>query len=174
MDIEVLPVSSLTIDPSNARKHDDKNLQSIQASLDRFGQQKPIVVDISNTVRAGSGTLEAARRLGWETIQCVRSELQGSEATAYAIADNRTTDLSHFDNDILLAQLNGLDYELARCAGYDDADLAALASMDDEPPMDDDDDGAAESYNVTVRCSDSDEQHEVYDRLKDQGYDVKI
>jgi len=40
-------------------------LEQIKASLRRFGQQKPIVVDATNVVRAGNGTLAAAKALGW-------------------------------------------------------------------------------------------------------------
>src|SRR5438309_1239332 len=75
MTIETLPISTLSEDPANARRHPQRNLEQIKASLRRFGQQKPIVVDATNTVRAGNGTLAAARALGWTTIQAVRSEL---------------------------------------------------------------------------------------------------
>jgi DNA modification methylase len=104
------------------------------ASLRRFGQQKPIVIDRNNIVRAGNGTLEAAKRLGWEKIDCVRTELNGADATAYAIADNRTAELAEWDDEVLAATLNGLALEegLLEAAGYDEEELAAmLAEIDD-------------------------------------------
>lgn len=61
-------VADLALDPANARKHSDKNLAAIKASLTRFGQQKPIVIDSSGVVRAGNGTLAAAKALGWAEI----------------------------------------------------------------------------------------------------------
>jgi DNA modification methylase len=104
-------------------------LAAIVASLRRFGQQKPIVVDCSGVVRAGNGTLEAAKQLGWETIECVETPLKGSEATAYAIADNRTAELAEWDDAILAATLNGLvvdDAELLQAVGFDEAELMKL------------------------------------------------
>jgi len=134
MKILQVPVADLSHDPANARKHPERNLDTIVASLRRFGQQKPIVIDRNNIVRAGNGTLEAAKRLGWEKIGCVRTELNGADATAYAIADNRTAELAEWDDEILAATLNGLALEegLLEAAGYDEEELAAmLAEIDD-------------------------------------------
>jgi hypothetical protein len=106
--VESVAIATLSQDPANARKHDDKNLEAIKASLRRFGQQKPIVVDSSNVVRAGNGTLAAATALGWDSINVVQTDLQGSEATAYAIADNRTAELADWDESVLAASLSSL------------------------------------------------------------------
>jgi len=89
-------IADLSIDPANARKHSQRNLDAIAASLKRFGQQKPIVVDKANIVRAGNGTLQAAIHLGWDSIDVVTTDLTGAEASAYAIADNRTAELGAY------------------------------------------------------------------------------
>ena len=93
MEIEDVPVDSLHNDPANVRKHGEQNLAAIKASLARFGQQKPIVVNADGVVIAGNGTLMAARALNWRTVKAVRTNLAGSEATAFAIADNRTAEI---------------------------------------------------------------------------------
>jgi DNA modification methylase len=135
-------IADLSQDPANARKHDDKNIDSIIASLRRFGQQKPIVIDASNVVRAGNGTLEAAKRLGWDSIECVKTDLKGSDAIAYAIADNRTAELAEWDSDILAAQLSGLltdDEALANAAGFSAEEIEAMLSDLAEPTEIDED-----------------------------------
>lgn len=98
---EVVRLEDLSADPANARLHSEQNLDAIKGSLRRFGQQKPIVVDSDGIVRAGNGTLEAARSLGWEEIAIVRTSLEGAEAMAYAIADNRAGELATWDADVL-------------------------------------------------------------------------
>jgi ParB-like chromosome segregation protein Spo0J len=137
MQIFKIKVADLSADPANARKHDDRNIDSIIASLRRFGQQKPIVIDASKVVRAGSGTLEAAKRLGWDYIECVETSLKGSDAIAYAIADNRTAELAEWDSDILAAQLSGLltdDEALANAAGFSAEEIERmLEKLSDEP-----------------------------------------
>lgn len=102
-------VDEIHPDPSNARKHSPRNIDAIAASLHRFGQQKPIVVDSSGVVRAGNGTLEAAKKLGWSEVAVVESDLKGAEMTAFAIADNRTAELAEWDDEVLAATLQALD-----------------------------------------------------------------
>jgi DNA modification methylase len=129
MAVETVPIDSISPDPANARKHGARNLETVIASFRRFGQQIPLVVDKSNVVRVGNARLEAAKQLGWDTIQIVRTELTSSEAIAYAIADNRTAELAEWDDDVLAAQLNGLlaeDEELLTSAGFTDEELEEL------------------------------------------------
>ena len=126
MQIKKVSIEKLSNDPANARKHNDRNIEAIVGSLRRFGQQKPIVVDVSGVVRAGNGTLEAARRLGWKDIDCVETKLKGSDAIAYAIADNRTAELADWDDDVLAAQLNGLladNPDLLNAAGFSEEEV---------------------------------------------------
>lgn len=134
MKTEEVDIESVSFDPANARKHGEKNLDAIKSSLRRFGQQKPIVVDANGVVRAGNGTLAAAKSLGWKKIAVVRSPLSGSEATAYAIADNRTAELAEWDEDILAQTLSALeeeDRELARSTGFDAEELDRITSGGD-------------------------------------------
>ena len=146
MKTELVKIETLVFDPANARKHGEKNLSAIKSSLQRFGQQKPIVVDANGVVRAGNGTLAAAKALGWKEITIVRSPLSGSEATAYAIADNRTSELAEWDDDVLsqtLAALQIEDEELALASGFDAKEIDALLAPDEvkedevpDPPVD--------------------------------------
>mgnify|MGYP003640027143 CR=1 FL=1 len=108
MKIEKRGVAELTQDPRNARSHDGKNIEAIKRSLQEFGQQKPIVVNTTGEVVAGNGTLAAAVDLGWDKIAVVETDLVGSSATAYAIADNRTAELAAWDDDALAETLASL------------------------------------------------------------------
>jgi len=101
-------VADLLQDPANVRAHDGRNIGAIKASLRRFGQQKPIVVNPDGMVVAGNGTLAAAHALGWKDIATVETELDGVDATAYAIADNRTAELATWDDDALAQTLASL------------------------------------------------------------------
>lgn len=133
MTVETVQINTIQPDPANLRKHPDRNLSVIKGSLTRFGQQKPIVVDGRGIVIAGNGTYAAACELGWSHVQIVRTALTGSEATAYAIADNRAADLAEWDDQSLaevLAALRAEDDDLAAAAGYSPDELAALLGSD--------------------------------------------
>jgi len=125
------PVKGLHPDLANARRHPERSIAAIAASLARFGQQKPIVVDGRGVVIAGNGMLEAARRLKWKTIAVVRSALHGSERNAYSIADNRIAELSEWDAAAVASLIESLDDELAAITGFTGEELKDLADGDD-------------------------------------------
>ena len=104
-------IKDLKLDPENVRIHDERNIHAIKASLEKFGQQKPIVVDKDNMVIAGNGTLVAAKKLGWKKIAVVETELQGVDLVAYGIADNRTGELAVWDEAKLLEIMNMLQVD---------------------------------------------------------------
>lgn len=115
MQIIKKSVKQLAFDPNNARQHDQKNIDAIKGSLAKFGQQKPIVIDENGVVIAGNGTLQSAKELGWKEIDCVVTELDSFNKTAFALADNRTAELAAWDNKILddqLAVLMGCDFNI--------------------------------------------------------------
>lgn len=130
MQLTTTKITELSLDPSNVRKHSRRNLDAIKASLRKFGQQKPIVVDAKGIVLAGNGTLTAAQELGWTDIQIVRTELAGVEATMFAIADNRTAELAEWEEDKLNAVLKSLQDEGVDLAdlGYSPEDLGQFAA----------------------------------------------
>lgn len=136
LKIQSLALVDLSSDPANMRTHPEANIRAIMASLRRWGQQKPIVIDNKRVVRAGNGTLEAARRLGWTHISCVVSDLSGAELQAFAIADNRTAELAEWSAE-LGDVLAGLHEELpdldAEALGFD-ALAAVEALAGSEPP----------------------------------------
>lgn len=121
MKIERRKIDELQPDPDNARKHSDRNLQTIAASLSQFGQRRPVVVRSDNTILAGNGLTQAAELLGWDAVDVtvVPDDWSEEQARAYAIADNRTSDLAEWDEQQLIDSLNSLnDDELLAAAGF--------------------------------------------------------
>jgi len=136
-NIERVDIDSIQPDPENSRLHGERNLAQIKASLERFGQQKPIVVDARNIVIAGNGQLAAAKALGWSEIDIVRTQLTGTEAAAYAIADNRASEFAQWDDAALLATLEQLDEGLQGIAGFTTDEIASMAFTEMVEPEDD-------------------------------------
>jgi 16S rRNA G966 N2-methylase RsmD len=139
------PVDDLKLLPGNPRKGD---VEAVKRSYERFGQRKPIVALPDGTVIAGNHQLLAARALGWEEIAVVTSDDDEQTAKAFALADNRTSDLGHYDNEALAELLAdvAVDPELLLATGYTDADLEALiGEIDVLPPMTGDPDEVPET-----------------------------
>jgi hypothetical protein len=162
LETETVPVDSLTFDPSNVRKHSERNIDAVRASLNRFGQQKPIVVNSDGVVIAGNGTLAAAKSLGWSEIQVVRTSLTGTDAIAFAIADNRTAELAEWDEGDLARALASLqnDEEFDHLvAGFTDDEIAKLVDGVTGMDLADGDEGScytrkieAPGYEKTGEC----------------------
>ena len=142
MNLETVTIESLKLDPNNARKHSKRNLDAIAASLNKFGQRKPIVVH-NGVVIAGNGTLEAAKTLGWKEIgvSVCPADWDADTAKAYALADNRSSELAEWDDAILATQLLDLD-EMGwdiEDIGFSQKDLPDLNPVDEdeipEPPV---------------------------------------
>jgi ParB-like chromosome segregation protein Spo0J len=171
MQIETVPIESISSDPANARKHGAKNLAAIKNSLRRFGQQKPIVVDADGVVRADNGTLAAATALGWKEICVIRTALVGSEATAYAIADNRSGELAEWDEDMLSKELTALDAENFSLGdiGFDETDLKKL--LDDQAPMDLE--LGEQKWLVVVTCKDEADQVAFLEQMSAVGRECR-
>jgi len=125
-----VPLDGLNLDPANARQHDERGIGAVKASLGRFGQLKPIVVQKKGRiVRAGNATVVAARELGWTEIAANVKAMSDVEARAYGIADNRTAELASWDDEQLaaiLADLQADDSIDESVTGFIDADLAEV------------------------------------------------
>jgi DNA modification methylase len=131
----VRPIDSLKEDPSNARKHDDKNIAAIAESLREFGQRKPVVALASGVVIAGNGTLRAAKMLGWDSLAVATFEDEG-KARAFAIADNQTALLAEWDDTVLAQTLEGMSDELRKAVGFSEGEIERLVA-ELAPPADD-------------------------------------
>lgn len=149
-DNNTIKLSDLTLDPANTRIHPERNRSTMEASLRRFGAARSIVVDADGVVRAGNGTLEAAKAAGIEDALVVdadgdrlvvvrRMDWTPSEATAYSIADNRASDQSENDDQALALMLTSLKAEGLALSdvGYTDEEFAKLLGIDDVASTDD-------------------------------------
>ena len=120
-------VADLKYDPDQARIHDDRGIEEIAKSLSEHGQKKPIVIERSTKiVKAGNGTLMAAKLLGWEWVAAVQSDDVAGDLELFALRDNRTQELSLWDTEALLLKLSdGIDLS---DLGWDDVDVNKLIS----------------------------------------------
>ena len=121
----LVPIGSVELHPRNPRQGD---VAAVAASLERFGQQKPVVVQASSGyVVAGNHVVRAARSLGWAEVAASTVELDDASAVAYMLADNRTSDLGGYDDALLAAILAEQQAEDNLAAtGYDADAVAAL------------------------------------------------
>lgn len=145
LEVIYLPATSLKPHPQNPRVHSDKQVLQIARSIEAFGFNVPILVDDRQNVVAGHGRLLAARKLGWDTVPVIKlNHLSESQYAAFLIADNRLTENSTWDEQLLGEQLKvlsemELDFDL-EVIGFETAEIDLLIDGFDtvsEPDPDD-------------------------------------
>ena len=130
LNIVYLPVESLKPYEKNARKHQVKDVDAIVASIREFGFSDPIGIWGDGLIVEGHGRLLAARKLGMMEVPCIRLDhLTDEQRRAYALAHNKTAELSEWDLPVL-------DEELA---GITDIDMTAFGFDPLEPDVREDD-----------------------------------
>ncbi len=124
MKIEKLDIGVLIPYASNSRTHSDEQVAKIAASINEFGFNNPVLIGDDNTIIAGHGRVMAARKLGIESIPCVRlSHLTPAQRKAYIIADNRLALDAGWDKEMLSAEfsaLKELDFDVTMTGFSDD------------------------------------------------------
>ena len=113
----------------NARLHNDKHVCQIANSITEFDFTNPLLVDEDNVLLAGHGRLLAAKKLGLDSVPCVRIDyLTDAQKRAYRITDNQLTINGDWDRDLLgleLKDLSDLDFNLD-VIGFETAELDVL------------------------------------------------
>jgi DNA modification methylase len=110
LEVEYLPPSSLIPDPKNVRRHSTKQIGKLSSGMGEYGFTCPIVIDETGRILAGHARHKAAKQMGLERVPCVRlTHLTADQKKAFAIADNKMSDLSAFDDDALRAVLKELE-----------------------------------------------------------------
>jgi len=149
-----VPLADLQLDEQNTRYHGARSLRALQAALQRFGQRKPVVISKDKKIIAGNGLATAARALGWEAIAAVVMDASEEDQRAFAIADNRTAELSSWDypelsTAIELLQQAGDDME---ALGFSAAELEQITLAEWRPGAVSQAQAQANANLKSVRC----------------------
>ncbi len=174
------------LDPGNTRHHSRKSIEAIKASLNYFGAGRSVVVDAEGIVRAGNGTIQAAGELGLKTrvietdgtelVVLKRTDLSGSRATAYSIADNRSAEMSEWDalalvdavaevqSDQDLSSMGDFGIDLltfheSLAASESVGEVSVTASV--QQPKD--------RFSILVDCESETQQRELLEQLEKKG-----
>ena len=122
LSICYLPLAQLKPDPRNARVHSKKQIRQIARSIESFGFNMPILIDGENNIVAGHARVLAAKLLGLAEAPAVRLEhLTEAQRRAFAIADNRLTEIASWDDRLLgetLKELAILDLDFLEATGF--------------------------------------------------------
>jgi DNA modification methylase len=129
VQIEQVSIEKLIPYVNNSRTHSDEQVAQIAASIREFGFNNPVLIDKDDTIIAGHGRIQAARKLGLAEVPCVRLEhLTETQRKAYIIADNRLALNAGWNEELLTIELNDLlaDGFALDILGFDSDELKSL------------------------------------------------
>lgn len=176
LSIEYMSPSELKKYKNNARKHDVEDLEAIMQSIRDFGFNDPIGIwGKAKTIVEGHGRLLAALELGLETVPVIRLDhLNSEQRKAYALAHNKTAELSEWDEALKKSELKAIKSYDMRDYGFVASDLLEFysdAEEADETEDEDDDGYYGDERERNFNATNFDE----YDATRTEGrYDMPL
>lgn len=136
LKIEYMALEKLKPYEKNARKHQEADLSTIKASITEFGMSDPIGVwGKDNIIVEGHGRYLACKELGIAEVPVIHLDhLSDEQRRAYALAHNKTAEMSEWDFDLLgdeLADIFDIDMSYF---GFED-----VIEAEEEPEVQEDD-----------------------------------
>lgn len=124
LHIEIIELTDIKPHPSNPRIHPKKQIRQIAESIKAFGFRMPVLIDQDNRLICGHARTEACKLAGMDQVPAVRvTDLDDAQIRALMIADNRLTEISTWDDQLLgehLKVLSDLDLNFdIECIGFD-------------------------------------------------------
>ena len=135
MQIIELPINQIKPYEKNARAHGAADVDTIVASIKEFGFSDPVGIwGDDNLIVEGHRRILAAKKLGMEKVPCIRLDhLTDEQRRAYALAHNKTAEMSTWDLDLLSSELDSiLDIDMTDF-GFDFEDKHEVVEDDYEP-----------------------------------------
>ena len=177
-----LKTTDLIPDPKNARKRTPQSAHLIQESLKRYGTARSVVIDENNMLIAGHGTVEAAKALGIDKAKVIeadgneiiavrRTGWTDSEKVGANLADNRTSDLSEWDGEML--HNLAADHDVTPWFSEDDILELLGESPDSEDLADDQSDQLEDNFQILITFDTEVEQAAALDTLMNQGFQCR-
>jgi ParB/RepB/Spo0J family partition protein len=122
------PIGQIRPYSNNPRKN-DKAIDTVVKSIEQYGFQQPIVVDINNEIIVGHTRYRAALKLALKTVPIyIADKLTPEQVKAYRIMDNRSNQNSKWDDDLLFDELtlllaNNTIQDLSSETGFTESEL---------------------------------------------------
>lgn len=121
----------------NNPRINDNAVDFVAASIKEFGFKVPIVIDKDNVVVCGHSRLKAAKKLGLESVPCLRADdLTDQQIKAFRLADNKVSEYAVWDLEKLDVELESIDLDMVDF-GFDSElsdEGAGLEVVEDEAP----------------------------------------
>jgi ParB/RepB/Spo0J family partition protein len=106
MDIIYLSIKDIKPYEKNPRQISQEAIEKVANSIREFGFKVPAIVDKNNVLVCGHTRFLAAKKLGLKEIPCIMADdLTEEQIRAFRIADNKTAELSEWNQELLSEEI---------------------------------------------------------------------
>lgn len=152
--IEQIEIASIRPHPDNPRVHTKKQIRQIAESIKAFGFRMPVLIDQDTRLFCGHARVEACKLIGMDRVPALRvTDLSDAQVRALMIADNRLTEISTWDDQLLGENLKvlsdtELDFDI-ECIGFDYGEIEhRILDLEDHGEQDDESDNLPDLGDV--------------------------
>lgn len=166
-DVRIANPRDLTPHPRNARLHSDRQVMKLRESIREFGFVRPVVVDEGMMILAGHGATIAAIEEGLDEVPIhVKVGLTDEQKRAYLIVDNRLSELSRWDTNLLADEIEAID--AADIEAIDVRDLFARETDVKNEVI------GGERFLLQIEVGTEKELEKLFDEMQERGMECKI
>ena len=126
----------------NNPRNNKNAVDKVASSIKEFGFKVPVIIDRDNVIVTGHTRLLAAQKLGIAEIPCILADdLTPAQIKAFRIADNRVSEFSEWDEEMLkteFEELGELDFDLG-LTGFGEDEIGTLLGLDEKSAAKEDD-----------------------------------
>lgn len=117
----------------NPRKNDNA-IECVMNSIKEFGFKVPIVIDSNNIIVAGHTRYKAAQQLNMQEVPCIiTDDLTDEQVKAFRLVDNKASELSGWDFNLLQEELDGIiNIDLDKFGFFIEDNVGNLSVTDDD------------------------------------------
>ena len=140
-----MKVQEMSIDEikpyENNPRINDNGVNAVANSIKEFGWKQPIVVDKDKIIIVGHTRYLASKQLKLKKVPViVANDLTPEQVKAYRLADNKTNELTEWDEDLLGVELSDIEQ-------LSDIDMTDFGFENIEDEIELDEDNSSESSN---------------------------
>lgn len=130
---------------NNPRKNKEA-VKYVANSIKEFGFKVPIVVDTNNVIICGHTRWLAAKKIGMKNVPVlVANDLNDEQIKAFRLADNKVSEFSEWDDELLKEELCGIE-----AFNMEDFGFLPDTGIEEEKP----EKGKKGGYSITIQCTD--------------------
>lgn len=136
MKIEMLNPEELIPFEKNPRINRDA-VEEVKKSIREHGFNQPLVANLKKEICVGHTRWVASKELGLKEIPVYMKKMSRKQFLAYNLADNKTSEKSKWDYDLLseiMMEIKSIDERLLSSTGFSESEIDALtdvAALDD-------------------------------------------